>query len=108
MGKYLFEVEITAVGAGLVPTTRRLGSAFDTSLRQIITDAGGTVDCLYFALGDTDAIVIAELASLATAAAVAAIIVASTHATVRTVALFEPNEIDIELIKGWTWRPPGT
>jgi uncharacterized protein with GYD domain len=106
MGKYLFEIRITAVGAGLVP--RRLGAGFDSSLRDVITQAGGTVDSLYFALGDTDCFVIAELASLATAAAVAAVIVTGTHATVRTVALFEPVEIDIELIKGWTWRPPGT
>jgi uncharacterized protein with GYD domain len=106
MAKYLFTIRITAQGAN--NDLPHLGTGFELSLRDIVNQAGGTVDQIYFTLGETDIFLIADLPAIATAAALAATIVAGTHAIVRTIPIFEVADIELELGKGWQWLPPAT
>lgn len=68
---------------------------------------GGKLECFYYAFGDVDAYVIAELPDSATAAAVALAVDQGGGATVKTVVLMTPEEMDQAGKKAVQYRPPG-
>ena len=103
MGKYLFKVIITNVRAAGAPAA--FGAEWESSLREAVAHVGGSVEAIYFAFGDTDIYMVADVPDEASVAALSLGISNGRDATVRTVVLFDPSRIGAPI---WTWRPPGT
>jgi uncharacterized protein with GYD domain len=105
MPKYMFQTSFTPDGVkGLVA---KGGSARRAAAEAAIKSAGGTLDAFYFAFGDTDAFVIADLPSNEAAAAVALTVSASGAVGARTTVLLTPEELDAATKQKVTYTPPG-
>ena len=105
MPKYLLQVNYTAEGArGLVKDG---GSARRAAAQKVAESLGGRIESMYFAFGDTDAYVIAEMPDNASVAAITLTLAASGGATARTTVLMTPEEMDQATRKSPVYRPPG-
>lgn len=105
MPKFLIEASYTAEGLrGL----RRDGAA---GRRTVVTEAlgaaGGTLEAMYFALGERDVMVVADLPDASAAAAVALAASESGLVRTRTTALLTVEEADAALKKTIDFRAPG-
>lgn len=105
MAKYLFKSHLNV--KGLEGTLKDGGTGRVAAVREALASAGGSLECMYYAFGDTDVYAIAELPDNASAAAVAAAVGLSGTGHVETVVLIEPAEIDAAAAKTYTYRPPG-
>ena len=105
MPKYMLRVNYTAEGAkGII---RDGGSRRRAVAQGAAESVGGKVESFYFAFGDTDAYVIAELPDAASAAAIALTVSASGGASVQTVVLVTPEEADAAAKKSPLYSAPG-
>src|SRR5262245_53951272 len=105
MPRYLIEASYTLEGVkGLV---KEGGSKRREAASAAIQGLGGKVESFYFAFGDPDALVIADLTDNATAAAASIAINASGAVTVKTIVLMTPEEMDMAVKKTVNYRPPG-
>ena len=105
MPKYLFEVNYTAQGMQGLKSSG--GSARVKASTALIEQLGGTLETFYFALGGTDAYVIAELPDNVSVAAAALAVGATGGISSRAVALLTPDEVDSAAGMQTTFRPPG-
>ncbi|MGH7734561.1 MAG: GYD domain-containing protein [Gemmatimonadales bacterium] len=105
MAKYLLEVNYSVDGIKGVQSEG--GSARVAAATQLIEAVGGKVESFYFAFGDIDAYVIAEVPDNVSAAAAALTVCAGGGARIRTVALLSPADIDAAVARKTTYRPPG-
>ena len=105
MAKYLFRTKYTK--AGLEGLLREGGTGRREALRQTIEGVGGTLDGFYYAFGDDDLLLIADLADDAAAAAVSLNIGAAGALEVAVTVLIEPETIDEAVKKGVPYRVPG-
>ena len=105
MPKYMLRVNYTADGAkGIIKD----GGSIRRSIAQKAAESvGGRVESFYFAFGDTDAFVVAELPDAASAAAIALTVGASGGASVQTTVLMTPEEVDIAARKSPLYSAPG-
>lgn len=105
MAKYLWEVSYRPEGA------KGILKDGGTKRRQVIESAikahGGRLESFYFAFGKNDAYLIAEVPDQVSVAAVTMVVNASGTATVRTIVLLTPEEIDQASKKSVTYTPPG-
>ena len=106
MPKYLFEVSYTAEGVGGV--RKEGGSSRKTMVEKLVQNLGGTLENFYFAFGDHDVYLIADLPSNTDVAAVSMTVGATGAATVKTVVLMTPEEVDEAAQKTVDYRAPGT
>lgn len=90
MGKYLLEVKYTL--DGIKGLKAEGGSARVAAATEAIEGLGGKIDSFYFAFGEADVYVVADYPD---------------NASVRTVVLLTPAEIDAAAAKKTTYRPPG-
>ena len=105
MGKYLFEATYTAAGAkGLA---REGGSARREIVEKAIADLGGKIESFYYAFGNVDAYVIAELPDHESATSFALAVNQSGAASVRTVVLMSVKDVDKAAKRAVKYRPPG-
>ena len=106
MPKFLFEASYTLGGA------RGVQSAGGTSRRDAVAEVaeslGGQLEAFYFAFGDRDAYVIADVPDNESATAIALTVNAAGGATVRTVVLLTPEEVDAAAKRSVDYRPPGS
>lgn len=106
MPKFLYITRYTADGAAGV--MREGGSARRETIAKLAANAGGKLEAFYFAFGDADAYVVIDYPDNITAAAVALAVNRSGGATVTTVALLTPEEVDQAAKKsGVEYRAPG-
>ena len=105
MPKYLIEASYTLEGVKGVQ--RSGGSARREAVEQVAKSVGGQLESFYFAFGDRDAHVIADLPDNESAAAVALTVNASGGATVKTTVLLTPEEVDAAAKRSVDYRPPG-
>ena len=106
MPKYLIHASYTAEGAkGLLKDG---GSKRRQAAEAALKSAGGTLEAFYFAFGDHDVYTIVELPDNEAAAAVALTVNAAGGASVRTVVLVEPEEVDAAAKRSADYRPPGS
>lgn len=105
MAKYMLRVNYTADGAkGLIKD----GGSLRRSIAQKAAESvGGRVESFYFAFGDTDAFVVADLPDAASAAAIALTVSASGGASVQTTVLMTPEEVDGAARKSPLYSAPG-
>jgi uncharacterized protein with GYD domain len=105
MPKYLLEVNYTLDGIKGVRSEG--GSARVAAATELIEGLGGTMESFYFAFGENDAYVIADMPDTVSAAAAALTVCAGGGARVRTVVLLTAIEVDAAAKKQALYRPPG-
>jgi len=105
MPKYLLEVNYTL--DGLKGVKAKGGNARKAAAQAAAKSLGGKLDAFYFAFGSTDVYVIADFPDHEAAAALALAVSAAGGATVRTVVLLTPDQVDAAASKEVGYRPPG-
>ena len=76
-------------------------------IKELIEKAGGRFEAIYWAFGDDDVIVIAELPDNTTAAAFATAVSASGAVTAATTVLITADEMDAAAKINIGYRAPG-
>ena len=105
MPKFLWKASYTAEGARGV--AKDGGTSRRDAVRTATESVGGTLEAFYFAFGDSDAYVIADLPDNEAAAAVAIAVNGSDRASVQTVTLLSPEQIDAATKRSVDFRPAG-
>lgn len=105
MAKYLLHVNYTLDGVKGV--LAKGGSARKAAAAAAAKSAGGKVESFYFAFGETDVYVVADMPDNAAAAALALTVSAGGGATVSTTVLLTPEEIDTAAGTNVKYKPPG-
>jgi uncharacterized protein with GYD domain len=105
MGKYMFHTTYTA--KGLPGLLKEGGSRRRAALTQTIEGMGGSVEGLYYAFGDTDLYIIADLPDDATATAVSLNIADAGALNIRCTVLITPETVDEAVKKKVPYRVPG-
>jgi uncharacterized protein with GYD domain len=105
MPKYLFTANYTQTGfVGLIAEG---GTSRADAIREGVESTGGSVESMYYALGDADLYVISELPDDEAAATLSFIVGAAGGATTRVTKLLTPEQIDDAAERSATYRPPG-
>ena len=105
MPKYL--VQANYVGDGIKGLLKEGGSTRRAAVEKLFGSVGGKVEAYYYAFGDTDLFVIADVPDNVTAAALSLIVNAAGAATARITVLLTTEEIDAATKKTPSYRPPG-
>ena len=105
MAKYLFEARYTPEGAKGV--AREGGSGRRAAIAKMAEGLGGKLEAFYYAFGDVDAYVIVDLPDNVAAAAAALAVNQGGAASVKTVVLIPPEEVDKAGKKAVEYRAPG-
>ena len=105
MPKYLIQGNYTAEGAkGLLKDG---GSKRVKAAKAAVKAAGGKVDAIYFAFGDTDVYAIVDAPDNASVTALSLTIAGSGALSITTTALLTPDEVDEASTKAVAYKPPG-
>ena len=104
MPKFLFSGSYTSAGAGGL--LEHGGQMRRASVEKLAQSLGGKVESFYFAFGEKDVYVIAELPDSSAAAAFSLAAGASGGVNVQTTVLLTPEEIDAASKKTVEYRPP--
>jgi uncharacterized protein with GYD domain len=105
MPKYLFEARYTTEGAKGV--AREGGTGRRDAVAKMTEGLGGKLEAFYYAFGDVDAYVIVDVPDNVTVAAAALAVNQGGGATVKTVVLLTPEDMDKASKKAVAYRPPG-
>jgi uncharacterized protein with GYD domain len=105
MPKYLFKASYTPTGVAGIQSGG--GSARRDAIAQLAESVGGSLESFYFAFGDTDSYVLFDLPDNTAATAVALAVNAAGAATVETIVLVTPEEVDAAAQQSADYRPPG-
>lgn len=105
MPKYLLQVTYSVEGAkGLLKDG---GSKRRAAARAHIESLGGKIESFYYAFGESDVIVIADLPDVTSVAALSITLAASGAVSSKTTVLLTPEEIDSAVKKSSAYSPPG-
>jgi uncharacterized protein with GYD domain len=105
MPKYLVQASTTVEGAqGLL---KEGGTSRRAAIEKLVRSLGGTLEAFYYAFGETDEYIIADLPDNVSMAAAAIVGTAGGASTIKTSVLITPEEIDQAVKKSPTYRPPG-
>lgn len=105
VAKYLWEVSYTS--DGMKGVLKEGGSSRREMVEKLASNMGGTIESFHFAFGEKDVYIIAEFPGDVDAAAVAMTVGAAGAASVKTVTLLTPEQIDEATKKTVQYRPPG-
>ncbi len=105
MAKYLFQANY--VGEGVTGLLKDGGSKRCAVVEKLCQSLGGRMESFYYAFGDTDLYVIADLPDNAAAAAMSLTVVASGTITCKTAVLLTPEEVDATAKKTPMYSRPG-
>lgn len=105
MGKYL--VRGNFVGDGVAGLLKEGGTARREVVSAAMESLGGSLECMYYAFGDTDVYGICEFPDDASAASFSLTVNASGAVSVTTTPLMTPEDLDEAAKKSPTYRPPG-
>jgi len=105
MPKYL--AQCNYVGEGVKGLLKEGGSNRRAAVEKLVESVGGTVDAFYYAFGETDLFVIADLPDNATMTTLALLVAASGAIAIKTTVLITPEEVDEAVKKTPHYRPPG-
>jgi len=106
MPKYLWRARYTAQGTrGLVKAG---GSKRKKAVEAALRTVGGTLEAFYFALGEVDVYIIADVPDNVSIAAASLVINAAGAVSVNTTVLLTPEELDqaAKQYKHLAYRPP--
>ncbi len=105
MPKYLVQANYSSEGVKGV--LKEGGSARRAAIEKLFASVGGKVEAFYFAFGDTDAFIIADVPDNVTAAALSLTASAPGTASSKVTVLLTPEDIDAATKKSINYRPPG-
>jgi uncharacterized protein with GYD domain len=105
MPKYLFEARYSSEGAGGL--AREGGVGRRAAARKHLEELGGKLESMYFAFGEVDCFLIADLPDNASAAAFSLAGNESGAMVSRTIVLLIPEELDDAVAKKAFFRAPG-
>lgn len=105
MSKYLWQVSYTT--DGIKGILKEGGSSRVKTIGKLIEAHGGKLEAFYFAFGDADCYLIAELPGNLEASAISLAVGASGAARVKTTVLLSPKEIDAAGKVKVGYRAPG-
>ncbi len=106
MAKYLIKANYTVEGTkGLL---QEGGTSRRAAVAQMIEGLGGSLEAFYYAFGECDAFVIADVPDQVTAAAISFAVNASGAVKLSTIPLLTAEEIDQACTKSIGYRSPGT
>jgi uncharacterized protein with GYD domain len=105
MGKYLFHGSYTQ--AGIQGVLKDGGTGRRQAVDALAKSLGGSVESMYWAFGNDDFYVIAEVPSQAAAAALAATTGATGAVTISTVVLLTAEDLDAAVKLHPAYRAPG-
>ena len=106
MARYLIKANYTVDGTKGV--LKEGGTSRRAAVTQMIEGLGGSLEAFYYAFGECDAFVIADVPDAVTAAAISLAVNASGAVTLSTLPLLIPEEIDQASTKTIGYRSPGT
>ena len=105
MPKFLVTASYNAEGTrGLMKDG---GTGRRATVTKLIETLGGTVEAFYFAYGDDDAYIIADLPDATAALAISLTVNGSGVVRTKTTPLITPEEIDAATKKSVPYRAPG-
>jgi uncharacterized protein with GYD domain len=105
MPKYLWQASYTTAGAqGL---KKDGGSVRREVVRKMLEQAGGRLESFYYALGESDLFIVADLPDTTAATAISLAVSAMGGAQMRTIPLITAEEMDAAAKKSITYQPPG-
>jgi uncharacterized protein with GYD domain len=105
MPKYLVRASYTSEGTkGLIKDG---ASARQAVAKKLIESVGGSIEAFYYALGDTDLVIIADLPDISSAAAVSLTVAAAGGVRLSTTPLLTLQEMDAACKKQVAYRAPG-
>jgi uncharacterized protein with GYD domain len=105
MPKYLVQASYTLEGAkGLLKDG---GSKRRAAVQEMLKGLGGSMETFYYAFGESDAFVIADIPDNVTATAVALAVNASGAVRAKTTVLITPEEVDQAIKKTVKYHAPG-
>ena len=105
MPHYLFRARYSQ--EGITGVLKEGGSSRVTVIERMLEGLGGHAESQYWAFGEDDYILIAELPDNVTAAALAATVAQSGAASITTSPLLTAEEIDQVTQRQVQYRPPG-
>jgi uncharacterized protein with GYD domain len=105
MAKYLLHGNY--MGDGLKGLLKEGGSSRRAAMEKALKSLGGTVECFYYALGEDDYFIIADMPDNVSAAALTLTVRASGAGTMKTTVLMAPEEMDEVVRKSPAYRAPG-
>ena len=105
MGKYLFQANYTQ--AGLTGLQREGGTSRRAALTATVESVGGAVEAMYYAFGERDVFLIADLPDDTAAAALSIAIGAAGALDIKVTVLVTPEAVDDAIAKSVAYRPPG-
>lgn len=106
MPKYLFEASYSPEGARGISS--KGGSSRRTAVAEMAEALGGGLESFYFAFGEVDAYVTVELPDNEAATACALAVNGAGGASVKTIQLLTPEEVDSAAARSAGYRPPGS
>lgn len=84
------------------------GTGRRKAVEQLVSSAGGTLEALYWAFGEHDVYVIADVPDNATAAGISLAVGAAGAVNLKTVVLLSAEDVDAATQKSVAYRPPGS
>ena len=105
MPKFLLQANY--VGEGVNGLLKEGGTSRRAAAEKVIQSVGGRLEAFYFAFGETDAFVIAEVPDHVSMAALALTVNASGAVAAKTTVLMTPEEVDAAAKKTPSYRAPG-
>ena len=105
MAKYLLHANY--VGDGTKGLLKEGGTSRRAAAEKAVQSVGGRLEAFYYAFGETDAYLIADVPDNTTMAALALTINGTGAVAVKTTVLMTAEEVDAAVKKAPTYRPPG-
>ena len=105
MSKYL--IQANYMGDGIKGLIKEGGSSRRAAVEKLFESIGGKVEAFYYAFGETDLFVIAEIPDNVSAASLSLTVNASGAATAKITVLLTSEEVDAAVKKSPSYRPPG-
>jgi uncharacterized protein with GYD domain len=105
MSKYLIQASYTAEGVRGLQKDKASGRK--QAVTKAVESLEGKVEALYFALGEHDVVIIADLPDAVSIAALSLAVTASGLVRTKSTALLSVEEVDRALQKKITYRAPG-
>ena len=106
MAKYL--IKGNYVGAGIKGLLADGGSKRRDAASAAVQSVGGSLDCMYFAFGDTDIYAICDIPDAASATSISLLINSSGAVSVSFTPLMTPEDVDAAVAKSGSYNPPGS
>jgi uncharacterized protein with GYD domain len=105
MARYLYYGNF--IGEGLKGLVKDGGSGRVAAVKKLFESVGGKLESYYFAFGEYDYFIIAELPDNISAASASLMVNASGLVRNNIVVLMTPEELDQTVKKSVTYRAPG-